>query len=86
MESSAGFAPIAPLVEAAIARHELPGAVVLVGRGDAIVYRHAFGQRAVAAVAGSDDRRHDFRSRLADQSRGDHDERDDSWWRRGASG
>ena len=35
VESSAGFAPIAPLVEAAIARHELPGAVVLVGRGDA---------------------------------------------------
>ncbi len=47
VESSAGFAPIAPLVEAAIARHELPGAVVLVGRGDAIVYRQAFGQRAV---------------------------------------
>jgi uncharacterized protein YbbC (DUF1343 family)/CubicO group peptidase (beta-lactamase class C family) len=46
-ESSAGFAPIAPIVEAAIARHELPGAVVLVGRGDAIVYRKAFGQRAV---------------------------------------
>jgi uncharacterized protein YbbC (DUF1343 family)/CubicO group peptidase (beta-lactamase class C family) len=47
VESSAGFAPIAPLVEAAIARHELPGAVVLVGRGDAIVYHHAFGQRAM---------------------------------------
>ena len=47
VESSAGFAPIAPLVEAAIARHELPGAVVLVGRGDAIVYHRAFGQRAV---------------------------------------
>jgi uncharacterized protein YbbC (DUF1343 family)/CubicO group peptidase (beta-lactamase class C family) len=47
VESSAGFAPIGPLVEAAIARHDLPGAVVLVGRGDAIVYHHAFGQRAV---------------------------------------
>ena len=47
VESSAGFAPIAPLVEAAIARHELPGAVVVVGRGDAIVYHQAFGQRAV---------------------------------------
>jgi uncharacterized protein YbbC (DUF1343 family)/CubicO group peptidase (beta-lactamase class C family) len=46
-ESSAGFAPIAPLVEAANARHELPGAVVLIGRGDAIVYHRAFGQRAV---------------------------------------
>jgi uncharacterized protein YbbC (DUF1343 family)/CubicO group peptidase (beta-lactamase class C family) len=47
LESSAGFAPIAPMVEAAIARHELPGAVILVGRGDAVVYRQAFGQRAV---------------------------------------
>jgi len=47
VESSAGFAPIAPLVEAAIARHELPGAVVLVGRGDAILYHASFGRRAV---------------------------------------
>jgi uncharacterized protein YbbC (DUF1343 family)/CubicO group peptidase (beta-lactamase class C family) len=47
-ESRAAFAPIASLVDAAIARRELPGAVVLVGRGDAIVYRQAFGQRAVA--------------------------------------
>ena len=50
-ESTLGFAPIAPLVEAAIARHELPGAVVLVGRGDAILYHQAFGQRAVRPVA-----------------------------------
>ena len=42
------FAPIAPLIDAAIARHELPGAVVLVGRGDRIVYRRAFGRRAIA--------------------------------------
>jgi uncharacterized protein YbbC (DUF1343 family)/CubicO group peptidase (beta-lactamase class C family) len=42
------FAPIAPIVEAAIARHELPGAVVLVGRGDRILYRRAFGRRAIA--------------------------------------
>ena len=41
------FEPLAPLIEAAIARHDLPGAVVLVGRGDAIVYHRAFGQRAV---------------------------------------
>ena len=47
VQSRAGFAPIAPLVEAAIARHELPGAVVLIGRGDTIVYHRAFGQRAV---------------------------------------
>jgi uncharacterized protein YbbC (DUF1343 family)/CubicO group peptidase (beta-lactamase class C family) len=47
VESAAGFAPIAVLVEAAIARHELPGAVVLVGRNDQVVYQRAFGQRAV---------------------------------------
>ena len=51
VESTAGFSPIAPLVEAAIARHDLPGAVVLVGRGDTVVYRRAFGQRAVAPAA-----------------------------------
>jgi uncharacterized protein YbbC (DUF1343 family)/CubicO group peptidase (beta-lactamase class C family) len=45
------FAPIAPLVEAAIDRRELPGAVVLVGRGDQIVYQHAFGNRVVAPAA-----------------------------------
>jgi uncharacterized protein YbbC (DUF1343 family)/CubicO group peptidase (beta-lactamase class C family) len=41
------FAPIAGLVNAAVERHELPGAVVLVGRGDAVLYREAFGQRSV---------------------------------------
>lgn len=46
-ESPSGFAPIAPLVEDAIARHDLPGAVVLVGRGDDIVYHAAFGQRSL---------------------------------------
>jgi uncharacterized protein YbbC (DUF1343 family)/CubicO group peptidase (beta-lactamase class C family) len=45
---AAGFAPIAGVVEAAIARHELPGAVVLVGRGDEILYYRSFGDRAVA--------------------------------------
>jgi len=48
VESSAGFAPIATLVEAAIARNELPGAVVLAGRGEQVVYRRAFGRRALA--------------------------------------
>jgi uncharacterized protein YbbC (DUF1343 family)/CubicO group peptidase (beta-lactamase class C family) len=51
LESAAGFSPIAPLVETAIARHDLPGAVVLVGHGDAVVYHRAFGQRAVAPTA-----------------------------------
>jgi uncharacterized protein YbbC (DUF1343 family)/CubicO group peptidase (beta-lactamase class C family) len=41
------FASIAPLIGAAIDRHELPGAVVLVGRRDEIVFRQAFGQRAI---------------------------------------
>lgn len=41
------FARITPVVQAAIARHELPGAVVLIGRGDQILYHQAFGQRAV---------------------------------------
>ena len=36
-ESAAGFSPIAELVDAAIARHELPGAVVLIGRGDTVL-------------------------------------------------
>ena len=45
--AAAGFAPIAGLVDEAIARHELPGAVVMVGRGDAIVFHGAYGQRAV---------------------------------------
>jgi uncharacterized protein YbbC (DUF1343 family)/CubicO group peptidase (beta-lactamase class C family) len=46
-ESAAGFSPIASLIEDAIKRHELPGAVVLIGRGDAVVSHAAFGRRAV---------------------------------------
>jgi uncharacterized protein YbbC (DUF1343 family)/CubicO group peptidase (beta-lactamase class C family) len=46
--AAARFAPIAELVNAAIGRHELPGAVVLVGQGDAILYHEAFGAREVA--------------------------------------
>jgi CubicO group peptidase (beta-lactamase class C family) len=41
------LARIDPLVEAAIKDHHLPGAVVLVGRRDSIVYRKAFGNRAL---------------------------------------
>ncbi len=44
---SARFATIAAVVNDAIARHELPGAVVLVGQHDATLYHEAFGQRAV---------------------------------------
>jgi uncharacterized protein YbbC (DUF1343 family)/CubicO group peptidase (beta-lactamase class C family) len=38
---------IAPLVEQAIAEKKLPGAVVLIGRGDRVLYQKAFGRRAV---------------------------------------
>src|SRR6266705_3004648 len=41
------FASIAQLVRDAIADHQLPGAVVLIGRGDAVLYAQAFGDRAV---------------------------------------
>src|SRR3989442_15584142 len=41
------FAPIAEVVEQAVAARQLPGAVVLVGRGDAVVYAGVFGNRAL---------------------------------------
>ncbi len=50
-ESPAGFSSIPTLINEAIARHELPGAVVLIGRGDRVVYHAAFGQRAVEPAA-----------------------------------
>ena len=45
------LALIEPLVAEAIARHELPGAVVLAGRGNQILYKRAFGNRAVAPAS-----------------------------------
>jgi uncharacterized protein YbbC (DUF1343 family)/CubicO group peptidase (beta-lactamase class C family) len=41
------LALIGPLVDAAIREHRLPGAIVLVGRRDAIVYQKAFGNRSL---------------------------------------
>ena len=38
---------IEPLVQQAIAEKKLPGAVVLVGRGDRILYQKAIGNRAL---------------------------------------
>src|SRR5436309_12281837 len=46
-EPQPAFAPIASLVTEAIGRHELPGVVVLVGRGDRVLYHAALGHRAV---------------------------------------
>lgn len=38
---------IAPLVEAAIQAHKIPGAVVLIGHDGQVVYRKAFGERSL---------------------------------------
>jgi uncharacterized protein YbbC (DUF1343 family)/CubicO group peptidase (beta-lactamase class C family) len=45
---TARLAQIDAVVAAAIADKRLPGAVVIVGRGDSIVFRKAYGNRAVA--------------------------------------
>src|SRR3982751_1822556 len=44
---TARFDAIAPLVEQAIADKKLPGAVILIGRGDRVLYEKAIGHRAV---------------------------------------
>jgi uncharacterized protein YbbC (DUF1343 family)/CubicO group peptidase (beta-lactamase class C family) len=44
---AARLAQIGPVVEEAVAAHELPGAVIVAGRGDRIEYRQAFGNRAL---------------------------------------
>jgi uncharacterized protein YbbC (DUF1343 family)/CubicO group peptidase (beta-lactamase class C family) len=45
------FAAIDSVVEEAIAAKQTPGAVVLVGRDDAVLYEKAYGQRAVVPAA-----------------------------------
>src|SRR5687768_11323267 len=42
---------IQPLVVKDIADKKLPGAVILVGRGDKVVYAHAFGNRALVPAS-----------------------------------
>lgn len=44
----APFSRIAPLVREEIAAGHIPGAVVVIGKGERILYRQAFGHRAVA--------------------------------------
>lgn len=41
------MARVDPLIENAIAAKQIPGAVLLVGRGSSVVYRKAYGQRAL---------------------------------------
>jgi uncharacterized protein YbbC (DUF1343 family)/CubicO group peptidase (beta-lactamase class C family) len=50
---TARLAQIDAVVAAAIADKRLPGAVVIVGRGDSIVFRKAYGNRAVAPTVES---------------------------------
>lgn len=45
--SAARLAEIGTVVEGAIARNEVPGAVVVVGRRDRVVFRKAYGSRAL---------------------------------------
>ncbi|MCF6388331.1 beta-lactamase family protein [Mycobacterium sp. MBM] len=48
------FAPVARLVDDAIARHRLPGAVVQIGHAGNVVFRRAFGVRKLAGEPGLD--------------------------------
>lgn len=43
----ADFSALDPILEAAIAADEIPGAVLVVGRGDEVLYRKAYGRRAL---------------------------------------
>ncbi len=45
------LALIGPVVTAAIAANQLPGAVVVAGRGSQVLYRHAFGNRALTPAS-----------------------------------
>ncbi len=48
------FSPIDTLLNAAIAAHKLPGAVVLVGSKGKVVFHHAYGNRKLAGEPGLD--------------------------------
>ncbi|MGH9650952.1 MAG: serine hydrolase domain-containing protein, partial [Terriglobales bacterium] len=46
-QSADRFAALDAVLEKAVGEGEIPGAVVVVGQGDAVVYRRAFGWRAL---------------------------------------
>lgn len=48
------FAPVATLINDAIAAEKLPGAVIVVGHGGDIAFRHAYGSRKLASEPGLD--------------------------------
>jgi len=49
------FAPVSKLINDAIAAHELPGAVLLVGHGGTVVFQQAYGDRKLAGEPGLDE-------------------------------
>ena len=75
---AARFNEIPPLIEQAIADKKLPGAVVLIGRDNRVALREGRRPPRHRARARADDARHDLRSGLAHQGRGDDDERDEA--------
>ena len=48
------FATVSTLMNEAIAAHELPGAVVVIGHGGKVVFHHAYGSRKLAGEPGLD--------------------------------
>jgi CubicO group peptidase (beta-lactamase class C family) len=50
-DAEVGFEAVDDAIEQAIAAEQTPGAVLLVGRGDRIVHRKAYGQRAIVPRA-----------------------------------
>jgi SSS family transporter len=51
-QPAADFTPITSLINDAIAAHKLPGAVVLIGHNDKVVFHHAYGSRKMAGESG----------------------------------
>ena len=45
--NSSGFADVDAIVQQAVERGKMPGAVVVIGHNDHVVYRKAFGSRAI---------------------------------------
>lgn len=45
--SAYDFSQLDRVIDAAVAQHELPGAVLVVGHGGQVVYRRAYGERAI---------------------------------------
>src|SRR5579875_2558081 len=53
-EPAAAFSQVSQLITDAIAHHQLPGAVVVIGHGGEVVFHHAYGDRKLAGEPGLD--------------------------------